>query len=459
MEPSHAFGNVNFDSLLSTTLANYRKTLSDNIFKSRPLLWWLTEKNAVRKLSGGIKIVEPLIYAEGQAGSYGEWDAIQIVPQEGISAAEYPWRQLFASIAISGLEEAQNNGEEAVVNLLRAKVMQAEETRSPSSTRCSTPMARATRARTSWASLPSSGPAGPTSVGSTPPMPPTCGGVRSSSPAPVRRCPAGIPGLLGSAYNSASNGNDVIDGIFTGQVVYEQYESTLTPNIRYQDVKSANAGFTSLMFKQAPIYWDRDCPAQMTYGLNSKYIALVGHSQRWFKQSPFSDGLSADKVAGGGHATTVDARYSIITTYGNLTVNNRSPPLRRQRHPGSDVSHRGPVAPPVPGNESKPDLPRTASGAGAISGPPGGRTAVDCDERSRRSRRLRLAHTLWGEPDTIVTHAWTAGDAEPAPLSGVPYYGGERRRLHLGWHPVPQYERPTHHRRRLGGKRRRRSRD
>ena len=133
--------------------------------------------------------------------------------------------------------------------------------------------------------------------------------------------PAGLPPLLGSAYNSASNGNDVIDGIFTGQVVYEQYESTLTPNVRYQDAKSANAGFTSLMFKQAPIYWDRDCPAQLAYGLNSKYIALVGHSQRWFKQSPFSDGLVA---AAGGNATTVDARYSMITTYGNLTVNNRS---------------------------------------------------------------------------------------------------------------------------------------
>ena len=86
-------------------------------------------------------------------------------------------------------------------------------------------------------------------------------------------------------------------------------------------MKSANAGFTSLMFKQAPIYWDRDCPAQLAYGLNSKYVTLVGHSQRWFKQSPFSDGLSA---AQGGTATTVDARYSIITTYGNLTVNNRS---------------------------------------------------------------------------------------------------------------------------------------
>lgn len=314
-------GNVKFDSLLATTLDNYRKTLTDNIFKSRPLLWWLTEKNAVRKLGGGVTIVEPLIYAEGQSGSYGEWDAIQIVPQEGISAAQYPWKQLFATIAISGLEEAQNNGEEAVINLLRAKVMQAEETQKAKLNR----MLYADGTGNSGKDF--DGLAKLIGAGGT-----SIGGIDATDAANVWwrsvvkagtgvTMPTGLPGLMASAYNSASNGNDVIDGIFTGQVVYEQFETTLTPNVRYQDVKSANAGFTSLMFKQAPIYWDRDCPAQLQYGLNSKYIALVGHTDRWFKQSPFSDGLSA---AAGGNATTVDARYSLITTYGNLTVNNRS---------------------------------------------------------------------------------------------------------------------------------------
>jgi hypothetical protein len=312
-------GNVNFDSLLSTTLDNYRKTLADNVFKSRPLLWWLTEKNSVRKLSGGVSIVEPLIYAEGQAGSYGEWDAISIVPQEGISAAEYPWRQLFATIAISGLEEAQNNGEEMVINLLRAKVMQAEETMKSklnkmlyangtgNSGKDFLGLAALIGATGTVGNI-DSGAVGNTFWQSV---------VGSGSAMKL----GGLRALLGTAYNSASNGNDVIDGVFTSQKDYETYEAELTPNIRYQDVKSANAGFTSLMFKQAPIYWDRDCAQGTAYGLNSKYITLVGHSQRWFTQSPFSDGLSA---AAGGNATTVDARYSIITTYGNLTVNNRA---------------------------------------------------------------------------------------------------------------------------------------
>ena len=34
-------GNANFDSLLSTTLANYRPQLTDNIFTARPLTYFL----------------------------------------------------------------------------------------------------------------------------------------------------------------------------------------------------------------------------------------------------------------------------------------------------------------------------------------------------------------------------------------------------------------------------------
>ena len=96
--------------------------------QGRPLLNYLMSKGRVRKVNGGYSIVEPIIYAEGEAGSYSEWQQLTITPQEGISAAQFPWRQLYATIAISGLEEAQNNGKEQVLNLLEAKVMQAEET-------------------------------------------------------------------------------------------------------------------------------------------------------------------------------------------------------------------------------------------------------------------------------------------------------------------------------------------
>jgi hypothetical protein len=58
--------------------------------------------------------------------TYSGYDAIDLTPQEGISAAEYDWKQMAASIAISGIEEAKNRGTEAIIKLLNAKIMQAE---------------------------------------------------------------------------------------------------------------------------------------------------------------------------------------------------------------------------------------------------------------------------------------------------------------------------------------------
>jgi hypothetical protein len=125
---------------------------------------------------------------------------------------------------------------------------------------------------------------------------------------------------LTTAYNNAADGSDTVDAIFMSQDAYELYEATLTPNVRYADVKAANAGFETLRFKNTTVFFDKGAPAGTAVGINSDYVSLVGHSKRWFKQTPFSDGLSA---AGGGTATTVDARYSIITAAGNTTISNR----------------------------------------------------------------------------------------------------------------------------------------
>ena len=136
-----------------------------------------------------------------------------------------------------------------------------------------------------------------------------------------------VRAFVAEAANSASDsGTDRIDAVFTAQDVFELYESQLTPQVRYSDVNSANAGFQNLMVQGVPMYFDFDCPNGTIYGVNSKYIGFAGHTSRWFKQSAFSDGLSGNTAsahASNGNASTVDARYSVITAYGNMTVRNR----------------------------------------------------------------------------------------------------------------------------------------
>ena len=124
-----AAGNSNFDEILSTTLKNYIPKLTDNIFSARPLFYALTNGQTIRRVSGGQSIVVPVIYGTNStAGSYSGTDTILTTAQTGISAAEYDWKQYAATVTINGIEEAQNNGEAQIIDLLEGKIFQTQET-------------------------------------------------------------------------------------------------------------------------------------------------------------------------------------------------------------------------------------------------------------------------------------------------------------------------------------------
>ena len=124
-----AAGNSAFDQILSTTLKNYVPKLTDNVFSARPLFYALTNGQTVRRIGGGAKIVVPIIYGTNStAASYEGSDAISTDAQTGITAAEYDWKQYAVTVTITGIEEAKNNGEAEIIDLLEGKIMQAEET-------------------------------------------------------------------------------------------------------------------------------------------------------------------------------------------------------------------------------------------------------------------------------------------------------------------------------------------
>jgi hypothetical protein len=53
---------------------------------------------------------------------------LNISPSQVFTAAEYPIRQAAVAVSISGLEELQNSGEEAIIDLLETRIMNAEDT-------------------------------------------------------------------------------------------------------------------------------------------------------------------------------------------------------------------------------------------------------------------------------------------------------------------------------------------
>lgn len=307
--------NPSFDALVSTTLKNYRKTLSDNITGHQALWFQMKSKGFVREDEGGTSIVEPLLTGvNSTVKSYSGYDLIDVTPQEGISAAEFSWKQIAGSVSISGEEEFKNSGSKTrILSLLEAKLTQLEESMkltlneqlfadgTNNSGKDITGLALAVEDGTAWS---------------------TYGGIDSSVAANQfwRNQWLGSVGSFAAngidkwrtLFNSASRAASKPTLIVTTQDVFEAYEKSLTVNERFTDTKMGDAGFQNLLYKNVPIVFDEDCQSGFTYFLNSDFLRFVIGKGRNFVNTPFQK------------PENQEAKVSHVILYGNLTCNNRA---------------------------------------------------------------------------------------------------------------------------------------
>jgi hypothetical protein len=118
---------LQYESVLSTTLFNWAKTLQDTISKSNYFIYALMKSNGWETLDDiGDRAAYPLMYELGAADAYSGYDVLDTTPIDGLTSAFFDWRQGSVPISISGLEERKNNGEARIVSLLEAKTKQAE---------------------------------------------------------------------------------------------------------------------------------------------------------------------------------------------------------------------------------------------------------------------------------------------------------------------------------------------
>jgi len=303
------------DALLTTTLANYRNKLYDNIFDAYPFLSWLNGKLGVasrgatvkRVVSGGESIVEQLMYGKSSAvKAYSNYETLDTTPQDGMTIGRYNWKQYAATIYISGLEKRSNMGEEQLINLLEAKAKQAEmslrDTMSVDAFGDGT--GSAGKALTGLSALVSA----TATVGGLSPTTYTWWAANASTSSSFA---ANGISTMRTAFNSLSYGNDKPDAIFTDQTNFERYEAALQPQERFTNTKSADAGFENLTFKGVPIYFDRDCTSGKIYMLNSNYLNLVVHKDADMITKPF---ITPENQ---------DVSTAQILFQGNITTNNR----------------------------------------------------------------------------------------------------------------------------------------
>ena len=308
-----AAGNSDFNEILSTTLKNYVPKLADNVFTARPLFYALTNGQTIRRINGGAKIVVPIIYGTNStAGSYSGSDTIDTTAQTGITAAEYDWKQYAATVTITGIEEAKNNAEAAIIDLLEGKIMQAEQTiiQNMNTMFYSNGAGNGGKDFLGLNGLVGVGNDSGSAIGGIDATDSDNSWWRSSL---TNQGGALTLAAMSTMYNNVSVGNDQPTIIITDQDEYEKYEALLQPNLRYTSADVADAGFQNLLFKGAPVTYDSDTNLDTKmFFLNTKYLRLVAHTETWFQPTPFV------------RPTNQDARYAQILCYGQLTTSNRS---------------------------------------------------------------------------------------------------------------------------------------
>ena len=119
----------NLSEIVTTTLRNRTGELADNMSRNNALLARLNRRGRVKTFSGGRTIVQELNYANNQTFQwYSGYQVLNISPSQTFTAAEFPIRQSACAVSISGLEELQNSGEEAIIDLLESRIENAEDT-------------------------------------------------------------------------------------------------------------------------------------------------------------------------------------------------------------------------------------------------------------------------------------------------------------------------------------------
>ena len=121
--------NPNWGEVTTTTLYNRSRKLADNVTKNNAILQRLSARGKIKPVDGGQAIVQELEYCEnGTYKRYSGYDILNISPSDVFTAAQYPWAQAAVAVSISGLEELQNSGEERMIDLLEARINNAERT-------------------------------------------------------------------------------------------------------------------------------------------------------------------------------------------------------------------------------------------------------------------------------------------------------------------------------------------
>lgn len=310
----------NLSDIISTTIQNRSGSIADNVTKNNALMMRMKQRGNQKTFSGGNVIIEELSFAENSnAGYYSGYETLPVAASDVLSAAQFNIKQAACPVTISGLEQLQNAGKEAIIDLLESRISVAEST----------------MANLIASGIYSDG----TGTGGkqidglkllvpTNPLLGTAGGIdratwafwRSKVFAAVATggaatTAANIQSYMNQLYASLVRGADRPDLIIMDNAYWSLYLSSMQTLQRFADADSAKLGFTSLKYMDADVVLDGGIGGFMStkelYMLNTKYIKYRPHAARnMVSLSP-----------GSRYSVNQDAAVQIMAWAGNLTSN------------------------------------------------------------------------------------------------------------------------------------------
>lgn len=313
-----AVPNSNLTELITTTLRDRAPTIADNFTDNNAILRQLKKRGNIRTFSGGRTMVEPIFYQDNSTYTrYSGYDLLNVQPSDVITAAEYEIKQVAVSVSISGLEQLQNTGKNAIIDWLAARIENAEGS-----------MENGLAADLYSAGTADGGKqiGGLQSLVADTPTSGTVGGIDRLSYSFWRNyyydattdggaavTAANIQDYMHNVYLNTCRGNDKIDLILADNTYYKAYWESLTAIQRITNADTASAGFTSLDYMGAPVIFDGgvqgNCPSNHMYFLNSKYLKFRPHADR-----------NMDVIGSDRFSVNQDAMVRLIGWAGNMTA-------------------------------------------------------------------------------------------------------------------------------------------
>ena len=306
--------NSTYTEIVTTTLAGYSKTMADNVTNNNALLRHIDSKGN-KSPATGRTIVQELEYATNSTTKwYSGYEVLDTSTSNVFTAAEFNYKQLAGNVVISGLEQVENSGPEQIFNLLKSRIRNLEKS-------LKNTMATALYADGTGTDSKEIGGLQllvPGTVGNT------VGGINSGtytfwanqvydfSTETVTASATTIQTAMNTLWLACIRGADRPDVIVGDTNYFGFYWSSLQTNQRFTSDESASAGFMNLMFMDAPVYYDDQCPANKIYMLNTDYLFLRYAEGREFV--PLGEKASVNQ----------DALVMPVAWAGNMTVSNRA---------------------------------------------------------------------------------------------------------------------------------------